>query len=106
MSPDLATAMGLDASQRGALVEEVSANGPAEKAGLQASTKQVTINGQQTNVGGDLITAIDGQPIKSMNDLIAYLADSTSVGQKVTLTVLRDGKETSVEVTLAARPTQ
>jgi len=104
--PELATAMGLSANQHGALVEDVTANGPAEKAGLRASAKQVTINGQQTTVGGDVITAIDGQAIKSMDDLIAYLADSTSVGQKVTLTVLRDGKETSVEVTLGARPKQ
>ena len=39
-----------------------------------------------------------------MDDLIAYLARSTQVGQKVSLTILRDGKEQSLDVTLAARP--
>lgn len=104
LTPDLATAMKLDVGQRGALVEEVLPNSPAEKAGLKASNQQTTINGQNVNVGGDVITAIDGQPILQMGDLIAYLARSTKVDQKVTLTILRDGKQQTVDVTLAARP--
>ncbi|MFL7868110.1 MAG: trypsin-like peptidase domain-containing protein [Anaerolineales bacterium] len=102
--PELATAMNLDASQRGALVEEIMPNSPAEQAGLQGSNKQVTIQGQNAMVGGDVITAIDNQPVLQMDDLIAYLADSTTVGQKVTLTILRDGKQKTLDVTLAARP--
>ncbi|HLO33835.1 MAG TPA: trypsin-like peptidase domain-containing protein, partial [Anaerolineales bacterium] len=68
--PDLAKAMNLDANQRGALVEEVSPNSPAEKAGLHASSQQVTIDGQTATVGGDVITAIDNQPVLQMDDLI------------------------------------
>jgi serine protease Do len=102
--PDLAKEMNLNEGQRGALVEEVMPNSPAEKAGLKASDKQVTINGQNTNVGGDVITAIDNTPVVAMDDLIAYLAGSTKVDQKVTLTILRDGKEQKLDVTLAARP--
>ena len=102
--PDLASAMKLDQGQRGALVEEVMPNSPAEKAGLKGSDKQITIDGQNTNVGGDVITAIDNQPVVAMDDLIAYLAGSTKVDQKVTLTILRDGKEQKLDVTLAARP--
>ncbi len=102
--PELATAMKLDASQRGALVEEIMPNSPAEKAGLQGSNNQVTIQGQTATVGGDVITAIDNQPVVQMDDLIAYLADSTKVGQTVTLTILRNGKQQTVDVTLAARP--
>lgn len=101
---DLAKAMNLDESQRGALVEEVLPNSPAEQAGLHGSSQQVTIDGQTRNVGGDVITAIDGQPVAGMDDLIAYLARSTAVGQKVSLTILRDGKQESLDVTLAARP--
>jgi len=102
--PELATAMNLDASQHGALVEEVMSNSPADKAGLKASNKQVTIEGANAIVGGDVITAIDNQPVTSMDDLIAYLARSTKVDQQVTLTLLRDGKQKTVDVTLAARP--
>jgi serine protease Do len=106
LTPDLATAMNLKSSQRGALVEEVVPSGPADKAGLQGSSRAVTINGQDVNVGGDVIVAIDGQTVNSMDDLIAYLSDSTDVGQKVTLTVLRNGKQVDVDVTLGTRPAQ
>jgi serine protease Do len=102
--PDLSTAMKLDSTQRGALVGEVLPNSPAEKAGLRGSSQQVTIDGQTVNVGGDVITAIDGQAVVEMNDIIAYLASNTQVGQKVTLTIVRDGKQETVDVKLAARP--
>jgi serine protease Do len=104
LTPDLASAMKLPQGQRGALVEQVIAGGPAEAAGLLASTQQVDINGQPATVGGDVIIAIDGQTIQSMDDLIAYLTDNTSVGQTVKLTVLRNGQQTEVDLTLAARP--
>jgi len=104
LTPDIATAMKLDATQRGALVEEIVPNGPADKAGLQGSDRQVTIDGENVNIGGDVITAIDGTPVKTMDDLIAYLADHTDINQKVMLTILRAGQEKSVEVTLEARP--
>ena len=102
--PDLATAMKLDSTQRGALVGEVLPNSPAEKAGLRGSSQQVTIDGQTANVGGDVITAIDDQPVVEMNDIIAYLASNTQVGQKVSLTIIRDGNQETLDVTLAARP--
>lgn len=104
LTPDVAKAMKLDATQRGALVQEIVPNGPADQAGLRGSDRQVTIDGQDARVGGDVITAINGSLVKEMDDLIAYLADHTKVDQKVTLTILRDGREQKVEVTLQARP--
>jgi len=104
LDPNLAQAMGLDANQRGALVIEVVPGGPAEQADLKGSDRQVTIDGQERQVGGDVVVALDGQPVKTFDDLVAYLVQSTEVGQKATLTVLRDGRERQVEVTIAARP--
>lgn len=106
LSPDINQAMGLNPSQRGVLVVDVVQGGPGEKAGLRGSQQQVNIGGQPTPVGGDVITAVNGQPVKSMEDLISYLESSTSPGQSVTLTVLRNGRQTNVKVTLGARPTQ
>ncbi|MBP1694682.1 MAG: putative family peptidase, partial [Chloroflexi bacterium] len=83
LSSDLASAMNLSSDQRGALVEDIMQNSPAEKAGLQGSSKSVTIDGRDINVGGDVITAVDGNPINTMEDLIAYLASSTTIGQKL-----------------------
>jgi serine protease Do len=104
LDSELAKAMGLTPDQRGALVVNVVADGPAAKAGLQGGNRQVTINGQQVTVGGDIIISVDGKQVKGFDDLITYLARSTDVGQKITLTMLRQGKEETVEVTLAARP--
>ncbi len=97
-------AMGLNSAQQGALVEDVTGGGPGAKAGLQGSNNTVDIAGNQVGVGGDVIVAINGQSIKSMDDLIAYLEENTTVGQKVTLTILRNGKQMSVDVTLGLRP--
>jgi serine protease Do len=102
--PELAQAMNLEPDQRGALVVTVTPGGPADKAGIQGSDRQVTIEDQQVPVGGDVITAIDGQSVNDFEDLVAYLVDHTEVDQKVTLTVLREGKEKDITVTLAARP--
>ena len=106
MTPDIAQAMNLPADTRGALVEQVSAGGPAAIAGLQASNTTVTINGVQGTVGGDIITAIDGQTINSMSDIIAYLAIHTQVGQSVTLTIMRNGQTQTIQATLGTRPSQ
>jgi serine protease Do len=103
LTPDLASAMSLPEDTRGVLVSEVVAGSPAEAAGLQGSTQEATIDGIQTTVGGDVIIAMDGNEIKDMDSVIAYLSTLT-VGQKVALTILRDGKEQTVDVTLAARP--
>jgi serine protease Do len=103
--PDLATAMGLAADQRGALVIDVVPSSPAAKAGLLGSDRQIQINGQTARVGGDVIIAVDGQPVQDFEDLIAYLANSTEVGQTITLSVLRDHNNETIDLTLAARPT-
>jgi len=104
LDPTLAAAMNLPSSQRGALVETVAAGGPADKAGIKASNTNVTDQGQQVAVGGDIITAFNGQTVKSSDDLVTFLANEGSVGQTVTLTVLRSGKQIQVQVTLGVRP--
>ena len=104
LTPDLASAMNLPGDQQGALIVDVTSGGPASKAGLHASTKQVVINGQQAMVGGDVIIAINGQPIKQFEDLASYLFNNTNVGDTVTVTVLRNGSQQDVKVTLGALP--
>ncbi len=106
LTPDIAQAMNLPADTRGALIATVTAGGPAANANLQASNTTVTINGVQGTVGGDIITAIDGQTINSMSDIIAYLAIHTTVGQTISMSILRDGEPQTVQVTLGSRPTQ
>jgi S1-C subfamily serine protease len=104
LNPDLAQTMGLDLGQRGVLVANVVPGGPADQAGLRGSDRQVEIDGRQVRVGGDVVVAIDGESVQDFDDLIAYLARATEVGQEVSLSVLRDGVEQTLQVTLAARP--
>ena len=101
---DMAKAMNLPENTHGALVVEVIPNGPADKAGVKGSDRQVTIDGQNVRVGGDVIIKIDDTVVHTMDDVIAYLSDHTEVGQTVKLTVLRDGKEKVLNVKLEARP--
>ena len=53
--------------------------------------------------GGDIIIAIDGDRVDDYADFIAYLVRETMVGQTITLTVVRDGEELEVPVTLGER---
>ncbi|MFW6082963.1 MAG: S1C family serine protease [Chloroflexota bacterium] len=100
----VAAAMELPKGQRGALVIEVVTNSPAEEAGLRGATRQITQNGAELELGGDVITAIDGHPVLGMDDLIVYLVKQTTPGQTATLTLLREGEEQEMEVVLGERP--
>jgi len=103
---DLNEAMNLSADQRGALVQDVTQSGPAEKAGVQAGQGQATVNGRQIATGGDIIIAADGKPVTGMDDVIDYLFNNKQPGDKMTLTVLRNGQQKDIQVTLGERPTQ
>ena len=87
----------------GVLVQSVVEDGPADKAGLRGGDRQVRFEGVALTTGGDIIVAIGGVSVQDMDDLIVYLADK-SVGQRVTLTVLRDGRRQRIQVTLGERP--
>ncbi|MBI5877034.1 MAG: trypsin-like peptidase domain-containing protein [Chloroflexi bacterium] len=100
---DMATQLSLPA-QHGVLVVEARAGGPAVKAGIVGGSKRATYNGRAVLLGGDIITAIDGLPVKSFDDVIVYLAKQTKVGQITELTIVRDGKEQKVKLTLGERP--
>jgi S1-C subfamily serine protease len=94
-------ALGLPQST-GAYVLTVTPGSPADEAGLQPGTRSTSIAG--LNSGGDLITAIDGQEVVTFGDLLSYLLNNTSPGDTVALTVLRDGKQINLDLTLGKRP--
>ncbi len=81
----------------GAYVVGVTAGGPAAESDLVPAD-------ENTGQGGDLIIAVDGQPVANTEQLIAYLVFNTEVGQTITLTVLRGNETVEVPLTLAARP--
>jgi putative serine protease PepD len=75
-------------SQNGAIVQEVTPNSPASRAGLRP---------------GDLVTSIDGQAIQSYSEMIAAIR-AHKPGDKVALGVTRGGNESTITATLTQRP--
>ena len=100
MSPDVALANGLARNYKGVVVDQVVKDGPAYKAGLVSAT----LDNNNIPHGGDIITAVDGHPIKTIYDVIAYVDDQKSVGDKITLTINRMGKTMDVTLVLQPRP--
>jgi S1-C subfamily serine protease len=85
---------------KGAYVDTITKNGPADKAGVHGSTTDQ----YSKKHGGDIITAIDGHPIVKSDDLITYIDQHKSVGDNITLTIYRNGHTLDLKATLTARP--
>jgi 2-alkenal reductase len=103
VNPSQVKAMNLPVEQ-GAYVSSLTDGGPAIAAGLKATSETITQDGRSVEVGGDIITAIDGQPVKTFDDVLVYLTLQTSPGQEVTLTILRDGQYQDITLKLGTRP--
>jgi 2-alkenal reductase len=88
--------------QTGVYITAVVDGGPADKAGLQAGTRQTSYIG--VNAGGDLIVAIDGQPVDTFNEMLSYLVYNKKPGDQVVMTIIRDNQEKEVTITLGKRP--
>lgn len=82
---------------QGAYVLNVNPGSPADLAGLSPADTR-------TGQGGDLIIAIDGNPVNNFAELNSYLVFHTSPGQTVEMTILRGGRTISLSMTLGARP--
>ncbi|TMB67315.1 MAG: PDZ domain-containing protein [Chloroflexi bacterium] len=105
ITPAVAKEASIDA-QNGVYVTLVSAGGPASKAGLKgAFTSQNQATSSSTvRPGGDVITAVDGKDVSTLEQLAGYLDENKKPGDSVELTVVRSGKEMSVQVQLAEWP--
>ena len=103
VTPDIAKKMNLTEA-RGFLVIDVNSNGPADKAGIRGGDKIDTIDGREVELGGDIILAIDGNPVRKIDDILSYLEREKSVGDNITLTIIRDGIVQEKTTVLQARP--
>jgi 2-alkenal reductase len=98
--PDFET-IGLSQTS-GAYVVDVTKSGPGDQAGIRAGTRATGIS--SLNAGGDLVIAVDGKRVLEFGDLIGYILENKSPGDKVTLTIVRDNQQKEVVVTLGKRP--
>jgi S1-C subfamily serine protease len=97
VAPAIAQEMKLPEDQQGVLVQQVENGSLADKAGLQAGTETVTIDGQEIMVGGDIITALNGEKVSTIQELRAGLSQLPA-DHPLTLTVLRNGEEMQIDV--------
>jgi S1-C subfamily serine protease len=101
--PQLAVRIDLDVTT-GALVQEVVEDSPAEDAGLEAGSEDISFQGQDgIAVGGDLIVAVDGKELTREHDLADEISGRTA-GESVKLTILREGERRTIDVELGRRP--
>ena len=93
-------------SQRGALIEEVVENAPAERAGLKGAKRREVFNGSSVSLGGDLIVALAGEPVVRADDIAKIVTGRLEPGQLVPVVVVRGGtgKRVTVRVRLVERP--
>jgi S1-C subfamily serine protease len=102
IGPGTRQQLGVAANQKGVLV--LDSSGPAAQAGIQGGNRPVVINGEQLRAGGDIIVAVDGQPVTTAGELRAYIENNKHPGNMVTVTIERNGQRMDVVVTLAERP--
>lgn len=101
VTPDMAQSAGLPINYKGVVVGSVQPGSPADKAGLQGVTSNDFSNTQSV---GDIITGIDGHPIRSIDDLINYIYLHKSIGDNAVLSVNRHGQIMNLDLVLQAQP--
>ena len=104
LNTNLKNALKIDLNVNGVMVVDVVKGSPADLGGLLGYTGTVSDNNNSYPSGGDILTAINTMPIKSMGDLLTILFSDHSPGDSVTFTILRDSNQLDLNITLIARP--
>jgi S1-C subfamily serine protease len=97
--------LGMDVPvESGVLLLEISSGSPATTAGLRGGQERVRIGRTILLIGGDILTALDGESIATSRDLLRFLDTQTVIGQTIQVTFWRDGQEQVLPVTLGEEP--
>jgi len=87
----------------GYLIEVVYDGSPAERVGIRGGTLSVVVQGEEYLIGGDILTSIENTSIRTHQEYLAKVK-TLRPGQRVRLTILRDGQRREVTLTVAERP--
>jgi S1-C subfamily serine protease len=101
--PELARTLDLPV-ERGIMVAEVMRGGPADKAGLRGGRRYVIVGRYRFLIGGDIIVALDGEPVGSVLDINRFTYKKRP-GDTVEVTYYRGDTKKTVEARLSERPT-
>ena len=102
VTPSMAEELGLDAP-RGAAIQRVVEESPAEAAELRGGSQEQEYEGIQIRTGGDIIVAIDGREVGTAEDVVREVSELLP-GERVVFTVVRNGERVDVAVELGERP--
>jgi putative serine protease PepD len=92
-------------SSGGILIDQIRPGTPAQSVGLHGSSREVIVGNYRVPVGGDLVTAIDGKPVKNQG-AITQAISTKHAGDVIVLTIYRDGRTMDVKVTLGESQTR
>jgi S1-C subfamily serine protease len=101
----IADAIGLEKAQ-GILVVNVTADGPADMAGIVGGDTLTIIDGQAVMLGGDVIVTIDNVTVRTVADIAVYMERNTTPDDSVELGIIRNGNQRTITVPLGERPPQ
>ena len=104
LNTNLKKALEIDSEIKGVMIVDVVKGSPADLGGLLGYTGTVSDNDNSYPSGGDILTAINTIPIKSMSDLLTLLFSDYSPGDSVIFTILRDSISFDLDITLISRP--
>ncbi len=108
LTPSIVTALRQAGAElpvdKGLLVTDVTVGSPAAKAGIRSGTRTVRLGRYRVVLDADIIIALDGEPVSDLQDLTLYVEGEKSIGDTIELTIVRDGRELSIPVTLAEQP--
>lgn len=99
VSSEIADALDLSKNYKGVMIANIVEDGPADKAGMQ----EAVYNNKQEIKNADIIIRVDGKMITTMGDIIQYISEK-NIGDKILVTINRNGETIDLQVTLASRP--
>jgi 2-alkenal reductase len=103
LTPSLARHLHLGV-RHGALVDQVTPGGPADRAGIRGGSHQETYLGETVTAGGDVVVSAAGRPVDSADALVRIVTNVLRPGQRARLVIVRGGTRRAVELTLGSRP--
>ena len=103
MNYEIAQAMGINITW-GVMVVSTIPGSPAAKSGLRGGTRTVTLDQQKIQIGGDIITSIDGNKIINVDELTAYMEEHAVPGQTILVGIIRHGDPLLLSLVVGTRP--
>jgi S1-C subfamily serine protease len=103
ITPGLADTLDLPV-ESGLLLVQIYNDSPLAQADVRGAQREAVMGNQRVYLGGDILTAVDGQPVPSLEQLQLLLENNYRVGDTVTLSLLRGNDSFEVQVELAEEP--